>query len=102
MLDQREVDFEYDGEMSADVALDAELMYQAYPLCCLTRPANVLVMPNLNATNISSKLLLMLGGGHIIGSLFIGLSKPAQIALMNVTVSDIVNLAALAAYHAVR
>ncbi|MDP7669333.1 MAG: hypothetical protein QF592_02030 [Alphaproteobacteria bacterium] len=55
-----------------------------------------------NATNISSKLLLMLCGGHIIWSLFIGLSKPAQIALMNATVLEIVNLAALAAYHAVR
>jgi malate dehydrogenase (oxaloacetate-decarboxylating)(NADP+) len=102
ILDQRKVDFEYDGEMSADVALDAELMRQAYPFCRLTGPANVLVMPNLNAANISSKLLLMLGGGHIIGPLLIGLSKPAQIALMNSSVSDIVNLAALAAYHAVR
>jgi malate dehydrogenase (oxaloacetate-decarboxylating)(NADP+) len=102
ILDKRLVDFEYDGEMSADVALDFELIRQLYPFCRLSGPANVLVMPALNSASISSKLLQMLGGGTVIGPLLIGLSKPVQIALMRATVSDVVNLAALAAHDAVR
>ncbi len=102
ILDKRLVDFEYDGEMSAEVALDFDLMQQLYPFCRLSGPANVLVMPGLNSASISSKLLQMLGGGTVIGPLLIGLSKPVQIALMRATVSDVVNLAALAAHDAIR
>jgi malate dehydrogenase (oxaloacetate-decarboxylating)(NADP+) len=99
-LDRREVDFEYDGEMSADVALDPELL-ALYPFCRLSAPANVLIMPALHSANISSMLLKQLGGGTVIGPLLIGLSKPVQILPMNASVSDIINLAALAAYDAI-
>jgi malate dehydrogenase (oxaloacetate-decarboxylating)(NADP+) len=99
-LDRREVDFEYDGEMSVDVALDPELM-RLYPFCRLTGPANVLVMPALHTAHISSGLLQYLGGGTVIGPLLIGLAKPVQILPMNATVSDILNIAAVAAYDAV-
>jgi malate dehydrogenase (oxaloacetate-decarboxylating)(NADP+) len=99
-LDRREVDFEYDGEMSVDVALDPELM-RLYPFCRLTGPANVLVMPALHTAHISSGLLQQLGGGTVIGPLLIGLAKPVQILPMNATVSDILNIAAVAAYDAV-
>ena len=61
MLDERKVDFEYDGEMAADVALNPELT-AAYPFCRLTGPANVLVMPALHSASISTKLLQELGG----------------------------------------
>ena len=101
LLDEREdVDFEYDGEMAADIALNQALL-DLYPFCRLSGPANVLVMPGLNSANISSKLLQELGGGTFIGPLLVGLEKPAQIAPMGSTVSAIVNLAALAAHGAI-
>jgi malate dehydrogenase (oxaloacetate-decarboxylating)(NADP+) len=99
-LDRRQVDFEYDGEMAADVALDPELM-ALYPFCRLKGPANVLIMPALHSANIASKLLQQLGGGTVIGPLLQGLKKPIQIVPMNATVSDILNMAALAAHEAI-
>lgn len=101
LLDQREVDFEYDGEMGADVALDPELL-KLYPFCRLTAPANILVMPGLYAANISSKLLQKLGGGTVIGPILSGLSLPAQIVSMDATVNDIVSMAVLAASDSIR
>jgi malate dehydrogenase (oxaloacetate-decarboxylating)(NADP+) len=101
ILDRRAVDFEYDGEMAADVALDYALMKRSYPFCRLSGPANVLIMPSLHSANVSSKLLQQLGGGMVIGPMLLGLDKPAQIAEMGATVSDIVNLAALAAHDAI-
>ena len=101
MLDTRSHDFEYDGEMSADVALDATLMRQLYPFSRLSGPANVLVMPELHSANISAKLLQKLGGGTVVGPLLIGLSKPVHIVPMGATVSDMVNMAALAADDAI-
>lgn len=96
ILDRRKVDFEYDGEMSADVALNAELM-ALYPFCRLSGPANVLIMPALHSANIASKLLQEIGGGTLIGPLLTGLSKPVQIIQMGSTTSEILNMAALAA-----
>jgi len=102
-LDQRAaeggVDFEYDGEMTAEVALDDELRRRLYPFCRLTGPANVLVMPGLHAANIGAQLLQKMGGGTVIGPLLIGLSKPAQVVQMGATVNDLVNAAALAAHE---
>jgi malate dehydrogenase (oxaloacetate-decarboxylating)(NADP+) len=102
LLDQRNVGFEYDGEMSADVALDDKLMRQLYPFCRLRGPANVLIMPELHSANITAKLLPPLGGGTVVGPLLLGLSQPVQIANMGATVSDLVNLAALSAHDAIR
>jgi malate dehydrogenase (oxaloacetate-decarboxylating)(NADP+) len=99
-LDRRQVTFEYDGEMGADVALDPELM-ALYPFCRLKGPANVLIMPALHSANIASKLLQQLGGGTVIGPLLVGLSRPIHIVPMNATVSDILNLAAIAAHDAI-
>ncbi|MBI3513351.1 MAG: NADP-dependent malic enzyme [Proteobacteria bacterium] len=96
-LDKRRVDFEYDGEMAADVALDAELM-KLYPFCRLSAPANVLIMPALHTANIASKLMAKLGGGTVIGPLLIGLDKPAQIVPIGASVSDLVTAAAFAAH----
>jgi malate dehydrogenase (oxaloacetate-decarboxylating)(NADP+) len=101
ILDRRAVDFEYDGEMAADVALDYELMKRSYPFCRLSGPANVLIMPSLHTANVSSKLLQQLGGGMVIGPMLLGLDKPAQICEMGAHVSDIVNLAVLAAHAAI-
>jgi malate dehydrogenase (oxaloacetate-decarboxylating)(NADP+) len=96
-LDAREVDFEYEGDISAEVALDGALMRNLYPFSRLSGPANVLVMPGLHSANISSQLLQKLGGGTVIGPLLIGMSKPAQIVPTGATVAEIVNMAALAA-----
>ncbi|MBM3490478.1 MAG: NADP-dependent malic enzyme [Alphaproteobacteria bacterium] len=101
LLDARVTNFEYDGEMSVDVALNGEL-HKIYPFVRLTGPANVLIMPELSAANISAKLLQELGGGTVIGPILVGLAKPAQIVSQGATVSDIVNIAALAAYEAAR
>jgi malate dehydrogenase (oxaloacetate-decarboxylating)(NADP+) len=102
LLDEGNPGFEYDGEMSADVALDERLMRQLYPFCRLTGPANILVMPDLHSANIAAKLLPHLGGGTVVGPLLIGLSRPVQIVNTGATVSDLVNLAALAAHDAIR
>ena len=101
VLDSRVLDFEYDGEMQANVALDGDLMRELYPFCRLSGPANVLIMPALHTANISAKLLQKLGGGHVIGPLLIGMSKPAQIVPLGATVNDLVTVAALAAYDAI-
>jgi malate dehydrogenase (oxaloacetate-decarboxylating)(NADP+) len=98
ILDQRRVDFEYDGEMSAEVALSAKAM-SAYPFCRLSGPANVLVMPAYHSAAISTKMLQELGGSTVIGPLLVGLDKPVQIVSLGSMDSDIVNMAALAAFN---
>ncbi len=99
ILDKRRVDFEYDGEMAADVALNPRLMQQ-YPFCRLSGPANVLVMPAFHSASISTRMLQELGGSTVIGPLLVGLNKPVQIVSLNAKDSDIVNMAAIAAYSA--
>jgi malate dehydrogenase (oxaloacetate-decarboxylating)(NADP+) len=97
ILDSRGVDFEYDGEMAADVALNRKAM-ALYPFCRLSDTANVLVMPAFHSASISTKMLQELGGGTVVGPLLVGLSKPVQIASLGSTDSDLVNMAALAGY----
>ncbi|HET7411795.1 MAG TPA: NADP-dependent malic enzyme [Pararhizobium sp.] len=99
ILDKRRVDFEYDGEMAADVALNRRAMEQ-YPFCRLSGTANVLVMPAFHSASISTKVLQELGGSTVIGPLLVGLDKSVQIASMGAKDSDLVNLAAIAAYNA--
>jgi malate dehydrogenase (oxaloacetate-decarboxylating)(NADP+) len=101
ILDHRKVDFEYDGEMAADVALDPELLAN-YPFCRLTGPANVLLMPGLYSAHIASKLLQKLGGASVIGPVLVGLSKPIQITSMDASSNDIVNMAVLACHGAIK
>ncbi|MFT2598154.1 phosphate acyltransferase, partial [Escherichia coli] len=86
--DAEGVDFEYDGEMQADMALDYKLLTSTYPFARLTGPANVLVMPGLHSAHISSRLMQSLGGVTVIGPVMDGLAKPAQIVQMGATVSD--------------
>ncbi len=100
-LDRRKVDFEYDGDISAEIALDYPLMKSLYPFCRLSGPANVLVMPGLHSANISAQLLHKLGGGTVIGPLLHGLEKPVQIVQLGASVAEVVNLAALAAHEAI-
>ena len=101
ILDCRKVDFVYDGEMGADVALDPELLGH-YPFCRLKQPANVLVMPGLYSATIGSKLLQKLGGASVIGPILVGMSKPVQITSMDASAADIVNMAVLACHDALK
>ncbi len=95
ILTSRNVDFEFEGEMSPDVALNQNLM-QLYPFCRLSAPANILVMPALNTAVIATKIFQELGGGRLIGPILTGLSKSVQIVPMGSSASEIINLAAFA------
>ncbi len=97
ILTSRDVDFEFDGDMAADVALDRKKM-SLYPFCKLTDTANVLVMPAYHSASISTNMLNTLSDNSVIGPYLVGLEKPIQIASLNATATDIVNLATLAAY----
>jgi malate dehydrogenase (oxaloacetate-decarboxylating)(NADP+) len=97
ILAKRKVDFEYDGEMAADVALDREKM-ALYPFCRLSDVANVLIMPAIHSASISTKLLQQVGGVTMVGPLLVGLDKSVQIAPLGAKMSEIYNMAVLAAY----
>ena len=97
ILDKRQVDFEYDGDMAADVALNRETMKQ-YPFCRLSDTANVLIMPAFHSAAISTKMLKELGGATLIGPMLVGLTHSVQICPLGAKDSDVVNMAALAAY----
>ncbi|MEO0542326.1 MAG: NADP-dependent malic enzyme [Pseudomonadota bacterium] len=99
ILDGMNVDFEYDGEMSADVALNAEVMAQ-YPFCRLSGPANVLIMPAFHSASIATKMLQELGGSTVLGPLLVGFEKSVQIVSLTSRDTDILNMAAVAAYNA--
>jgi len=96
VLDGRQVSFEYEGEMAADVALNPKQLAN-FPFARLSGPANVLVMPGLQSANISAKLLRELGGDAVIGPMLVGMEKSVQIAPMTSTASELVTLAVLAA-----
>ncbi|HWG05725.1 MAG TPA: NADP-dependent malic enzyme [Beijerinckiaceae bacterium] len=99
ILDQMRVDFEYDGEMAADVALNRERMLATYPFCRLSDTANVLIMPAFHSASIGTKLLQELGGATVIGPLIVGLDKPVQFVPLAAKDADIVNMATLAAFN---
>lgn len=97
MLDDMKVDFEYEGDVAADVALNP-MHSILYPFSRLTGPANVLVMPAIHSASIATKLLEAMSETTILGPMLLGLEKPVQIASLGATVNDIVNLATIAAY----
>lgn len=96
LLDGMKVDFEYDGEMTADVALNADKMAR-YPFCRLTAPANILICPGLHSASIATKLLEEVGNCTVIGPILDGFEKSVQIVTMRSSINDILNLAAIAA-----
>ncbi len=98
ILDRQRLDFEYDGEMAADVALNRDKM-QAYPFCRLSDTANVLIMPAFHSASIATNMMQELGGATLIGPMLVGLDKPIQIVPLGSKDSDIVNMAALAAFN---
>jgi len=98
LLDHMEVDFEYEGEMPPELALDPAKRVN-YPFMRLTGPANVLIMPAIHSATISTQLVQALGGATVIGPLLLGLSKSVQIAPLSASVSRVLQMATLAAYE---
>ncbi|MBN2907182.1 MAG: NADP-dependent malic enzyme, partial [Rhodobacteraceae bacterium] len=96
VLDRRGVDFEYDGEMTVDVALNPAAMAK-YPFCRLSGPANILVVPARHSASISVKLMQEMAGATVIGPILSGVDKPIQVCATVSTVNDILNMALLAA-----
>ena len=94
-LEERNVDFEFEGEMTVDAALNPTVM-KNYPFSRLSGPANILVMPGLQSANISAKLLRELGGATMIGPMLVGMDKSVQIATMASNASELLTLAVLA------
>jgi malate dehydrogenase (oxaloacetate-decarboxylating)(NADP+) len=103
VLDERgNADFEYEGEMTPDIALDSNLRERFYPFSRLTGPANVLIMPGLHSAHIASRLMQSLEVGTVLGPMLMGLEKPVEIVHMNATVNELVSASAFGAYEAIR
>jgi len=96
VLERRGVDFEFEGEMTVDVALNARAQ-ESYPFQRLTGPANVLVVPARHSASISVKLMQEMAGATVIGPILSGVDASIQICSSNFTASDILNMAVLAA-----
>ena len=96
LLDGFHSDFEYEGEMAPDVALNYDMQRQYYPFTRLSGAANILVMPGLQSASLSAKLLRAVGGESVLGPYILGLELPVQIAPMTASASDLVMLAVLA------
>ena len=99
MMDARDdIDFEYEGDMPPEVALDPEGARANYPFMRLSEPANLLIMPAIHSASISTKLIQSLGGATVVGPLMVGMEQPVQIAQLSASVSHILTMATFAAY----
>jgi len=99
ILRDKNVDFEFDGDMQPDVALDKEYK-SLYPFSKIVGNANILIMPGQHSAAISYKMMKSLGDSKVIGPLLIGLGLPIEIAPLRSSTSEIINLASIAAYSA--
>ena len=98
ILKKENVDFDFDGEMQPDVALNP-IYQEIYPFSKIVGNANILIMPALHSAAISTKLMKVFGGGKLIGPLLIGLGSPIEVAPLRASTSEILNLASIAAYY---
>ena len=99
LLKKEKVDFDFDGEMQPDVALNP-IYKETYPFSKIVGNANILIMPALHSAAISTKMMKVFGGAKLIGPLLIGLGLPIEVAPLRSSTSDILNLASIAAYSA--
>ena len=97
LLRKEKVDFDFDGEMQPDVALNP-IYQEIYPFSKIVGNANILIMPALHSAAISTKLMKVFGGGKLIGPLLIGLGSPIEVAPLRASTSEILNLASIAAF----
>ncbi len=100
LLHEREPTLQVDGEMQADTAVVERILTQTYPFARLKEAANVMIFPNLDAANIAYKLLDRVGGAQAIGPILVGMAQPVHILQRGSDVSDIVNMAVIAAVDA--
>ncbi len=100
LLHEREPALQADGEMQADTAVVERILTGRYPFARLRSPANVLIFPNLDAANISYKLLDRIGGAQAIGPILVGMAQPVHVLQRGSDVNDIVNMAVIAAVDA--
>ena len=99
ILKDKQVNFEFDGDMQPDVALNPEYE-ELYPFAKIVGKANILIMPGQHSAAISNKIMKSLGGAKVIGPLLIGLAQPIEIAPLRSSTSEILDLASVAAYSA--
>ena len=99
ILKSKNIDFDFDGDMQPDVALNEEYK-ELYPFSSIVGNANILIMPGQHSAAISYKMMKSLGGTKVIGPLLIGLGQPIEIAPLRSSTSEIINLASVAAYSA--
>jgi malate dehydrogenase (oxaloacetate-decarboxylating)(NADP+) len=97
MLDDMDVDFEFEGEMPPELALVPEAR-ASYPFMRLTGPANVLIMPAIHSAAISTQLIKVLGGAEVMGPILLGLTRAVQICPLGSNVSKILQMATVCAY----
>jgi malate dehydrogenase (oxaloacetate-decarboxylating)(NADP+) len=100
LLHETEPELMVDGEMQADTAVSESILKERYPFSRLRAAANVLVFPDLNAANITYKLLMRLGGAQAIGPILVGMARPVHVLQRDSDVSDIVNMAVIATVDA--
>jgi malate dehydrogenase (oxaloacetate-decarboxylating)(NADP+) len=96
ILDAREVDFEYEGEMSADAALDADLRNRIYPDSRLNGPANVLIFGFTDAASTARNMLKFKADGLEVGPILMGMGNRAHIVTPSITARGLLNISALA------
>ncbi|MEM6679191.1 MAG: NADP-dependent malic enzyme [Pseudomonadota bacterium] len=96
ILDAAKVDFEYEGEMHADHALDPELRARVFPSSRLRGAANCLIFENVDAASGARNILKQLGGGLEVGPILMGMGNKAHIVSPSVTARGLLNIAALA------
>ena len=99
ILKEKNVDFDFDGDMQPDVALNSEYN-ELYPFSKIVGKANILIMPGQHSAAISYKLMKTFGDTKVIGPLLIGLGLPIEIAPLRTSTSELINLASIAAYSA--
>lgn len=100
LIKKRYPDLVVDGEMQADTAVNPDIVERIFPFCEIKKGANVLIFPNLDAGNISYKLLQQLGGGEVLGPFLMGVKKPANVLQRTSTVDDIINSIIMTALEA--
>ena len=99
ILKEKKIDFEFDGDMQPDVALNSEYK-ELYPFSKIVGKANILIMPGQHSAAISYKMMKTLGDTKVIGPLLVGLGLPIEIAPLRTSTSELINLASIAAYSA--
>jgi malate dehydrogenase (oxaloacetate-decarboxylating)(NADP+) len=102
MARMKEASLMIDGEMQADTAVSLDIVNELYPFSVLKGGANLLICPDLTSANISTKLLMKLGGATAIGPILLGIRKPVYLLIPSNDVNDIVNITAMSVFEAQR